>query len=179
MNITKEDVDSLNAVLTVEIAPEDYESKVTEVLKNHRKNVTMPGFRPGKVPFGMVKKMYGKSVLAEEVNQLLASSINGYITENQLEVLGNPLPKADSHPTELDLGEAFSFSYELGLAPQFEVNLSEKDKFDYYRIQVDDALVDKYTNDLAKRYGAVGSTDKVGETDLVRGEFVELNERAR
>lgn len=176
MNITKEDVDALNAVLKIQIAPEDYETTVVDVLKEQRKNVQMPGFRSGKVPFGMIKKMYGKAVLADEINKLLSKTINSYITENSLEVLGNPLPQDDNNPKELDLGLAFEFSYDLGLAPQFDVNLSEKDKFDYFRIAVDEPLIDKYVNDLAKRYGKVGQAEVSNDIDLVQGDFIELDE---
>ena len=177
MNITKDDIDSLNAVITVKVGPEDYQERVDTVLKDHRKKATMPGFRPGKVPMGVIKKMYGRAVLAEEMNKLLSESLYNYINENNLEVLGNPLPKDDTEAdNDLETQTEFEFSYELGLAPQFEVNISDKDKFDRYIIQVDDELIDKYILDVRKRYGKVGNAVESSEEDMLKGVFVELDE---
>src|ERR1051326_6300735 len=150
MNITKENIDQLNAVIKVKVSPEDYQAKVDQTIKEYRKKVQMPGFRPGMVPVGMVKKMYGKSILADELNKLLNDSLYNYIRDNNIEMLGNPLPSKDDK-VDFETQQEFEFSYELGLAPQFEVELSAKDHFDYEVVKVDDKLIDKYVNDIAKR----------------------------
>lgn len=177
MNITKENVDDLNAVITISFEEADYKESYTSALSRTRKNVNMPGFRPGKVPMGMVKKMYGKSILADELNRLINQNIQEYITENKLPVLGNPLPKED----EGDVGDwdnpgAFEFKFELGLAPEFEVTLSSKDKFTYNSIKIDDELLDKEVNNLARRYGKLSTAEEASGDDMLMGDFVQLDE---
>jgi trigger factor len=174
MNIVKEDIDSLNAVIKVKVGPEDYQSKVDSVLKDYQKKVQMPGFRQGKVPVGMVKKMYGKSILADELNKILNDSLYKYIQENNIEVLGNPLPSKEDK-IDFDAQQEFEFSYELGLAPQFSVDISSKDKFVYEVIRVDEKLIDKYVNDIAKRYGKIIHPEASQKEDLLNGDLVELD----
>ena len=174
MNITKENIDQLNAVIKVKVSPEDYQAKVDQTIKEYRKKVQMPGFRPGMVPVGMVKKMYGKSILADELNKLLNDSLYNYIRDNNIEMLGNPLPSKDDK-VDFETQQEFEFSYELGLAPQFEVELSAKDHFDYEVVKVDDKLIDKYVNDIAKRYGKIIHPDASAPEDLLNGDFVELD----
>lgn len=176
MNITKENIDELNAVLRVKVTPEDYQERVDSALKDYQKKVQMPGFRPGKVPAGMVKKMYGKSILVDEINKLLNDSLYSYIRENNIDILGNPLPKyEESRNIDWDTQKEFEFSYDLGLAPQFEVGLSANDKFTMDLVKVDDALVDKYVNDIRKSYGKPTNPDVAGESDLLFGDFNELD----
>ena len=174
MNITKENIDQLNAVIKVKVGPEDYQAKVDHVLKDYQKKAQMPGFRQGKVPAGMVKKLYGKTVLAEELNKLLNETLHNYIKDNSIEVLGNPLPSKEDK-IDFDAQQEFEFSYELGLAPQFTVELSAKDKFIYQIIKVDDKLIDKYVNDIAKRYGKIIHPEVSEKEDLMNGDFVELD----
>ncbi len=177
MDITKKELDELNTEVTIELAPEDYEKQVTDILKDYRKRVTMPGFRPGKVPFGMVKKMYGKSVLAEELNKILSQKLHDYITENELQVLGQPLPN-EAEENKIDLeSDSFKFTYDLGISPEFDIKLSDKDKFDYYKITIDDTLIDKYVRDVAKRYGKVEQVDEAGDDDMLQGTFRELDSK--
>lgn len=175
MNIVQENIDELNAVLKVKVVANDYLPKVETALKDYQKKATIPGFRPGKVPSGMIKKMYGKSVMVDEINKLLNDSLYTYLNENKIEVLGNPLPKADS-VIDWDNQQEFEFLYELGLAPKFNVELSEKDKFAYQTVKVDEELVNKYVTDIAKRYGKVENVEVSEETDLLNGDFVELDE---
>lgn len=173
MNISKQDVDVLNAVVTIEVGPADYEQRVEDALKKVQKNANMPGFRPGKVPVGMVKKMYGKNILADELNKMLNDSIHKYITENKIEILGNPMPKADEAPVDFEAGKSFTFKYDLGLAPAFDVEVSDKTAFDYMQVKVDDALIDKYVKDVRKNYGTPVNPEVAGEKDVV---FVDINE---
>ncbi len=177
MNVVREDIDALNAVLKVQVTPEDYQEKVAETLRNYRKKVNMPGFRPGNVPMGLIQKQYGSSVLAEELNRVVNDSLQKYLTENKVDILGNPIPKAENgvdgdfkNPSE------FIFSYEIGLAPSIDVKLNNKSNYDYFKVKIDDKLVDKQVEDLRRRYGKLVASDAVSEKDLVMAQFVELNE---
>lgn len=177
MNVTREDVDALNAILRVEIAPEDYQEKVDATLNQYRKSAKVPGFRPGHVPFSLVKKQYGKAVLSEELNKAVNESLQKFIVDNQLNILGNPIPKEeDGFKGDFDQPGSFEFTYEIGLSPEVKVELSSKSKYDYHTVKVDEKLIDEQVNDLRRRYGKLVSSDTVGENDLVLGQFVELNE---
>ena len=180
MNITKENVDALNAVVKVDIVAEDYQTKVAEVLQDYRKKADIPGFRKGHVPMGMVKKQYGKSVMIDEVNKLLQESLNKFLTEEKLDILGNPLPRIqDDFSWDT---ESFSFEFELGLAPEFTVDLSAKKKITQYNIVADDALIDKEIENLQSRYGKMNAVDVIAETSNVTGTFVneenEINKKS-
>jgi trigger factor len=141
MNIIKENVDALNAVVKVDILTEDYQAKVDKILVDYRKKADIPGFRKGQVPMGMVKKQYGKSIMIDEVNKILQEALNKFLTEEKLEILGNPIPKS---PEDFSWdAENFTFEFELGLAPQFKVDLTSKKKVTQYTITADDALIDK------------------------------------
>lgn len=170
MNITKENVDALNAVVKVDIVAEDYQSKVEDILKDYRKKANIPGFRKGHVPMGMVKKQYGKSVMIDEVNKLLQESLNKFLVEEKLDILGNPLPKV-SEDFSWD-SDTFSFEFELGLAPEFDVNLKSKKKVTQYNITVDDALIDKEVENIQSRYGKMSAVEVIDEKTNVTGTFV-------
>lgn len=177
MNVVREDVDALNAVLTVEVKPEDYQDKVKETLNKYRKTAKIPGFRPGHVPFGLVEKQYGKGVLSDELNKVVNESLQSYISDNKIEILGNPIPSGDDSFTgDFDKPENFSFRFDIGLAPEFTLPISGKDKFDYNKVKVDAKLIDKQIEDLRRRYGKLVSGEKVGEKDMILGQFVELND---
>ena len=170
MNITKENIDTLNAVVKVEISADDYQNKVAEILNDYRKKADVPGFRKGQVPMGMVKKQYGKSVMIDEVNKLLQESLNNFLVEEKLDILGNPLPKMkDDFTWET---EDYSFEFELGLAPEFEVNLDAKKKITQYNIVADDELIDKEVQNLQKRFGKLISKVAVEKGDTIVGAFV-------
>ena len=175
MNISKENIDSLNAVIKINITAADYQSQVDAKLAKHRKTTDMPGFRKGKVPMGVINKRFAVPVKIEEINRLLSDSLTKYITTEKLDVLGNPLPKDGMH-INWQMQDDFTFEYEIGLAPEFEVKLSKKNKLDYYIIKADDAMIDKYAVDIAKRYGKMSNPVKVEEKDLVYGTFLELDE---
>ncbi len=170
MNITKENIDALNAVVKVEISANDYQDKVATILQDYRKTADIPGFRKGQVPMGMVKKQYGKSVMIDEVNKLLQESLNKFLTEEKLDILGNPLPKMQDD-FNWD-AEDYSFEFELGLAPEFEINLSEKKKITQYNIIADDALLAKEIENIQKRYGKIISKAVVEEGVNITGTFV-------
>ena len=180
MNITKENVDALNAVVKVDIVADDYQTKVAEVLTDYRKKADIPGFRKGHVPMGMVKKQYGKSVMIDEVNKLLQDSLNKFITEEKLDILGNPIPRIkEDFNWE---AETFSFEFELGLAPEFEIDLSEKNKIKQYKIVATEELIDEEVKNIQTRYGKMSSLDEATEHSNVTGTFVneekEINKKA-
>ena len=175
MDIIKENINELNAVLKVKLGPEDYQEKVDIALKDYQKKANLPGFRPGKVPVGMIKKMYGKSILVDQINKLLSDSLYKYLSESQLEVLGNPLPKMDEHQTiDWNNQKDFEFLYDLGLAPKFSLELSKKDKFLFKTPIVDDSLVSKSMIDISKRYGNMISPEISQDEDVLFGDFVEM-----
>lgn len=170
MNITKTNIDALNAVVTVAVAKNDYADNVEKVLQNYRKNANIPGFRKGAVPMSLVKKQYGKAVLAEEVNKLIQDGLNKFLTEEKLDILGNPLPKFNN---ELDWNaDDFSFEFELGLAPEFDVKLDGKNDLTYYKIVADDKMLNEQVVRIQKQFGKMIAKAEVAEGDDIRGTFV-------
>jgi trigger factor len=172
MNITKQDIDALNAEITISLNPQDYESKVTEGIKKVQRQANMPGFRPGKVPAGLIKKQYGTQIMVDEINKLLNDSIYKYIQENNLEILGNPLPK-DQTSVDFANQKDFEFVYQLGLAPEFNIQLDNSNVFSYKTVKVDDELIEKYLKDIRRNYGQPTSPEVSSEKDVV---FVDINE---
>ncbi|MGZ3898687.1 MAG: trigger factor [Bacteroidia bacterium] len=172
MNITKQDIDSLNAEIKIHLTPSDYETRVNEAIKKVQRQASMPGFRPGKVPSGLIKKQYGTQIMVDEINKILNDAIYKYIEENKIDILGNPLPK-DQTSVDFEKQKEFEFVYELGLAPQFNVNLDSKNTFTFKTVKVDDELVEKYVKDVRRNYGKPVNPDVAGEKDVV---FVDINE---
>jgi len=175
MNITREDTGTLNAVLKVELNPADYQGKVDKLLKDHQHKANIPGFRPGKVPLGMIKKMYGPSITADELNKTVSDSLNNYITENKLDLLGGPLAIVDG-PLDLDINNPgdVTFKFEIGFQPEINIELNSDLTVDYYKIQISDEMVDRYMVDIRKRNSISVSTDVAEVTDRLAGTFVEL-----
>ena len=168
MNITKKDIDKLNAVLTVEISKDDYSSKVEKVLNDYRKNANIPGFRKGHVPMGMVKKQYGQAVLVEEVNKILQEALQDYLSEEKLNILGNPLPKNEA---EINWdADDYSFEFELGLTPEFDIDLNTEGVTEY-KVVADDKMIENQVKTLRKQYGKLISKNEVEEGDEITGTF--------
>ena len=170
MNITKEQIDDLNAVVKVAITKDDYQDKVDTILKDYRKQANIPGFRKGQVPIGLIKKQYGKSVLVDEVNKLLQDNLNKYLTEEKLDVLGNPLPKQQNDFDWND--EELSFEFELGLAPAFDISLDTKTPITRYKITADQKMIESQVDRLRKQYGKLKSKQEVGKGDEITGTLV-------
>ncbi|NJM79968.1 MAG: trigger factor family protein, partial [Flavobacterium sp.] len=169
MNITREQVDALNAVVKVAVTKNDYAAKVEKILADYRKNANIPGFRKGAVPMSLIQKQYGKSVLLDEVNKILQSSLNDYLVEEKLDILGNPLPKVTE---DFDWNkEDFTFEFELGLAPTFTVDLTAKSKVSKFDIVADDKMLEEQVARIQKQYGKMISQDKVEEDFTLRGTF--------
>ena len=176
MNISQEKIDSLNAVVTINIKPEDYQPRVDKAIKDHAKKAKIPGFRPGMVPPAHIKKMYGKSILVDEVNNLLSDTLNNYINEQQLEVLGQPLPKMDdTKQYNWDFADDFEFNYEVGLAPAFEVDFSSKDKVTQYVIKADKETLESRIKNIRKSYGKMTNPDVSADGDVLYAELVQLS----
>jgi trigger factor len=176
MNISQEKIDNLNAVVTINIKPEDYQPRVDKAIKDHAKKAKIPGFRAGMVPPSHIKKMYGKSILVDEVNNLLSDTLNNYISEQQLEVLGQPLPKMDdSKQYNWDFADDFEFNYEVGLAPEFDIDFSSKDKVTEYVIKADDETLAARIKNIRKSYGKMTNPDVSADGDVLYAELVQLS----
>ena len=175
MNITQENVDALNAVLKVEVTEKDYLDQVNQFLKKQQKSAAMQGFRPGKVPFGLIKKMYGVNAKVEEIQKVINQSIFKFIEDEKLNVLGQPLPKEDDQQIDWSNQKDFTFQYDLGLSPEINVKLTAKKKFTSYDILPDENLIDKYVEEITTRYGTVGTGDAVEEKDIVVANIAELD----
>ena len=169
-------VDSVNAILKIEVKKADYQVKVDEAVKTFRKKANVPGFRPGTVPVGMVKKMYGKSILADEVNKLVGEGIYNYIQENKLNILGEPLPNQEKQqPVDFAKEEDYEFFFDIALAPEIKLDLTKKDKMDYFKIAIDEELVQKQISSYKANYGKYETVEEDAKpTDLLKGEVVEL-----
>lgn len=173
MNITKTNIDDLNAVISVAITADDYQAKVEKTLKSYQKQANIPGFRKGHVPLSLIKKQYESGAKFEEINNILQDALNKYIADEKLNLLGQPLPKEDN---SLDLNATdYTFDFEIGLAPEFTVNLDGQN-LTQYNIVVDDAEIDRYIENFRKRYGKLISQEEVAENSNVNGLIEELNE---
>jgi trigger factor len=178
MNVTHEKVDELNAVLKIEVSVNDYQQQVEKTIKDHQKKMNMPGFRPGKVPASVVKKMYGKSVLAEEINKIVIDKMYEYFGQNKIDILGNPLAnKEKSSLIDWDNQKDFEFYFDFATSPVIDIEPLDKIKMKYYTISVDDAVADKYMMDIRRRYGKFTNPETAGENDLVYAEFEELDDK--
>lgn len=176
MDITEEKVDNLNAILKIQIGKEDYESRVGDVLKDYKKKVRLDGFRPGMVPVGLIKKMYGKSVLIEEINKIVSESISKYLIDKDLKILGEPLPSDKEQKTiDWDNQTDFEFAFDLGLAPEFDMNLSKKDKIPFYEIKIDQKLRDTYIENYTRRYGTFTPVEMAGEKEMLKGSIRQID----
>lgn len=174
MNISLQNVDKVSAVLTAQIEKADYQEKVEKALKTLRQRVNMPGFRKGMVPMGLIKKQYGTSVLLEEVDKLLQEKVGEYIRENKVNMLGTPLPKENNINFETD--ENFEFSFDIALAPEFNVELSAADNLDYYDINVTDEMVDQQVKMYTQRTAKYEKVEDYQDNDMLKGLLAELDE---
>lgn len=169
MNITKEQIDDLNAVVKVAIAKDDYQDKVTSILKDYRKTANIPGFRKGHVPMGLVQKQYGMAVRVDEVNKLLQEALGKFLSEEKIDVLGNPLPK---NQDDFDWNaEDYTFEFDLGMAPKFDINLQPKKGIAAYHITADDKMIDNQITTIRKQYGKLVSKKEASKEDEVTGTF--------
>jgi trigger factor len=176
MEITRENTGELTATIKMVISPADHNESVTKILKDYQRKANVPGFRPGHVPFGMIKKLYGGAVFADEVNKLVSNKLHQYIEDEKLDILGQPLPNTSLTP-EFDWkeGQDIEFFFDLGMAPSFDFVLDENFAVDYHVIKVDDTMIDKYVEDMRQRFGTMINPKVAGEKDVLFGEFVQLD----
>ena len=175
MNITFENPDKVNGLLTITVEKEDYQEQVEKALKNYRKRAQVPGFRPGMVPMGMIKKQYGTAVKVDEVNRLLGDKLMEYIRENKIQMLGEPLPSDKQEPQDLEGDGPLTFIFDIAVAPEFKAELTGKDKIDYYTIKVDDKLVDDQVQMYAQQAGEFQKAEVFSGNDTLTGDLRQLD----
>jgi trigger factor len=176
MNISQEKIDNLNAIVKINIDPADYQPRVDKAIKDQAKKAKIPGFRPGMVPASHIKRMYGKSILVDEINNLLSDTLNKYLEEEQLEVLGQPLPKIDEQKEyNWDFADNFEFNYEVGLAPEFNISYTKDDKLTQYVIKVDDETLASRIKNIRRSYGKMTNPDVSADDDVLYSELTQLS----
>ena len=177
MKISFDCADKINGLLTMTIEAADYQEAVEKTLKNYRKKAQVPGFRPGMVPMGMIKKQYGTAVKVEEVNKLLSEKLYAYIQENNIKMLGEPLPNQEKQvPQDFEKDADLTFVFDIAVAPEFQAELSGKDKIDYYTIKVEDKLIDDQVQMYASQAGEFVKADVFSGNDTITGDLRELDE---
>ena len=177
MNISLQNVDKVSALLTVNIEKADYQEKVEKVLKTYRQKANIPGFRKGMVPMSLIKKQFGKSVTAEEVDRLMQEKVNEYIRENKVNMLGMPLPNEEKMQViDFDTQEDFEFVFDIALAPEFKAEMTEKDTLDYYTINVSDEMVNSQVEMYAQRAAQYEKVNEYQDRDMLKGLLAELDE---
>lgn len=176
MEITLQNVNEVSAKLTVKLAAADYEEKVNKSLKTFRQKANIPGFRPGMVPMGLIKKQYGTAIKADEINKLLQEAIYKYIKENNIDVLGEPLPNEEQQKSiNINADEEMAFEYDLAIAPKFDATLTNEDVIPYYNIKVTDEMIDNQVKMYTQRNGKYESVDNYQKNDMVKGILTELD----
>lgn len=169
--------DDQMALVSIKLNPDDYQPRVDQVLKDHARKAKMPGFRPGKVPMGLIKKQYGTSVLVDEVNRMIGTELYKYIDTEKLDILGNPLPaKEKSSDVNWEAPANMEFFFDMAIAPEVKLDVAKKRKFDYYKVEATEKDVENSLENIAKRNGEMTDMKEVGETDLVKVQWVELND---
>ena len=177
MNVSMQNVDKVSALLTVNIEKADYQERVAKVLKKYRQQVNMPGFRKGMVPMSLIKKQFGKSAMAEEVDKLMQDAVNNYIRENKVNMLGMPLPNDEKMQTiDFDTQENFEFVFDIALAPEFKAEVTEQDAIDFYTIAVSDEMVNSQVDMYAQRAAKYEKVEEYADRDMVKGLLAELDE---
>lgn len=177
MNIVRKDLDTLTAQLYVQIDASDYTEKVENKLKEYKRKANVPGFRPGMVPVGLLKKMYGKSILVDEVNQIVSEAIDNYLKSNDIKLLGEILPNStDQKPIRFDFDEAMEFVFDFAEAPKITLELTNEDVLPYYEIEVNEALIDKQIQSIQERMASTIEAESVEEKDLIKGSLEEVTD---
>ncbi|MDR3268779.1 MAG: trigger factor [Tannerella sp.] len=177
MNISHENNDATSGIIKLEIEENDYEAQVEKNLRQYRQKATVPGFRKGMVPMGIIKKMYGKYVLAEEINNIVSEKLSGYIRDNDIKIIGQPIPaRKEEQPVDFETKKSFEICFDIALYPDINVNLTKQDKLTYYQVSVDDEMLNKQINAYRKNSGTYDAVDDIEATDMVKGVVVELED---
>ncbi len=175
MKVSFENPDKINGLLTITVEEEDYKNDVEKTLKDYRKRANIPGFRPGQVPMGLIKRQFGASAKMDAVNKLVGTELQTYITENKIQMLGEPLASEKQEPQDLEKPAPYTFIFDIAVAPEINIELTGKDKIDYYDITVDDALIDRQVEMFASRMGKYEDVESYEEGDMLRGDLRELD----
>lgn len=176
MNVIQNNSDAVNATLLVKVTPADYTEKVKKAINAYRRKANFPGFRPGTYPVALIKKQYGDAFLAEEVNKLISEALYNHITENKLEILGEPLPTEGFNTPEIKDGNDLEFSFDIAIAPEVKLELTKNDKVTYYTIDVDKKMIDQQTASYRGRFGKYVKAEATEDRDVIKGLLVELDE---
>ena len=177
MKVSFENPDKINGLLTITVEEADYKNEVDQTLKDYRKKANVPGFRPGQVPMGMIKRQYGGAVKMDAINKIVGEQINKYITDNKINMLGQPLASEAQQPQDLEKDGPYTFIFDIAVAPEFEIELTSKDKIDYYDINVDDALIDRQVEMFASRLGKNVDVEEYADGDVIKGDLRELDKK--
>jgi trigger factor len=176
MNISRNEIDELNSVLKILIEKNDYEERVDKTLRDYRRKARIDGFRPGKVPFGLISKMYRKPVLVEEVNNVLNEALTKYLVDEKLNILGEPLPsETERKEIDWDNDTSFEFVIDIALAPDFDIQVSSRDKFTFYQIRVDDKIRNEYTDRYQSRLGTMNEVEASDETSVIKADLFQTD----
>ena len=176
MKVTFENPDKVNGLMTLTVEEADYQANVDKALKNYRKKAQMPGFRPGMVPMSLIKRQYGTAVKVEEINKLLGQEIYKYVNDNKIMMLGEPMPSDKQTSVDVEGAAPYTFVFDIAVAPEFKIELTDKDKIDYYNITVDDELVNRQVDMFAQRAGHNEKVEDYQENDMIKGDLRELDE---
>ncbi|WP_314787505.1 trigger factor [Segatella buccae] len=176
MKISFENPDKVNGLMTIAVEEADYKENVEKTLKDYRKKANMPGFRPGQAPMGLIKRQYGAAARMDEINKLVGKEIYKYVQDNNIQMLGEPLPSEKQEPQDLENGTEFTFYFDIAVAPEMKVSLTGRDKVDYYNIIVDDKLVDQQVDMFASRAGSYEKARTYKDNDMLKGDLRELDE---
>lgn len=180
MNIARKDIDATSAIITMNIVKADYEEAVEKTLRKYRQKANVPGFRPGNVPMGMVKKMFGKAAMADEINNIISENLMNYIKENKIQILGEPLPnKTEQKEVNFDTEEEFEFKFDIAIAPENKLNLNDKISAPYYEIQASEEMVNNAVKSFQDRFGSYDEAQDVVESDVVKGDIVEMRTKTK
>lgn len=174
MNIVRKDLDQNNAQITISIVNADYADKVEKKLREYKKKANIPGFRPGNIPMSLMYKMYGKAITAEEMNDLVSETLFNYIRDNNIQILGEPLPSENQPEINIGEQEEYDFIFDLGIAPEFDVEFTTNDKVKYYNIAVSDEMIENQVKSYTGRYGKYIQEETVEEKDVVKGQLLEM-----
>ncbi len=176
MKISFENPDKINGLLTITVEEEDYKNDVEKTLKDYRKKANVPGFRPGQAPMGIIKRQFGTSVRMEAVNKFVGRELYKYVQDNKIQMLGEPLPSEKQEPVDVEKDGPYTFMFDIAVAPEFKVSLTGRDKVDYYKITVDDKILDQQVEMFASRAGSYEEAESYEENDLLKGDLRELDE---
>lgn len=176
MKISFENPDKVNGLLTLTVETADFQDRVEKTLKDYRKKVQMPGFRPGMVPMGLIKKQYGEAVKADEINKIIGEELYKYVNDNKIKMLGEPMANEGQEPVDLAKEAPYVFKFDVAVAPEFKAELTDKDTLDYYTIKVDDELVNRQVDMFRSRAGHYDKVEEYQSNDMLKGDLRELDE---